>query len=65
MTMIPYSVRRHGDRRSTAHVEGAAPSCFACGIALSIGPARGRGFCPECWERSRIAVVDEELGGEA
>ena len=65
MVMIPYSVRRHGHRRWTARVEEAAPGCFACGCALSIGPARGRGFCAECWERSRIAVAAEELGGEA
>jgi len=65
MIMTPYSMRGHGHRRPTARVEEAAPRCFACGGALSIGPARGRGFCAECWERSRIAVVDEELGGEA
>jgi hypothetical protein len=66
MTMIRYSVRRHGYRRSAVRVAEAGPRCFACGSALlPIGPARGRGFCAECWERSCIAVADEELGGEA
>jgi hypothetical protein len=63
MIMIPFTMRRRGYRRSPARLE-AAP-CFACGAALSIGPARGRGFCAECWQRSRIALADEELGGEA
>ena len=39
--------------------------CWACRARLSSGQAVVRfGFCRECWERSRLAFADEELGGE-
>jgi hypothetical protein len=64
MTLIPYAVRRHRASAATS-VAKVAPTCFACAGVLSIGPPRARGFCAECWERSRVPVVDAELGGEA
>ena len=63
--MISYftSVQRLGRGVQTLRGEAIA-SCFTCGCTLTIGPARRRGFCTECWERSRLAGDDIELGGE-
>lgn len=66
MPIIPFISRMRFGRQGVHHRAAGAPSrCFACSGLLSVGPARGRGFCAECWERSRLSVVDEELGGEA
>ena len=52
-------------RRHSRRTPAVPDSCFACANALSIGPSCRRGFCAECWERSRMAAGDAELGGEA
>jgi hypothetical protein len=65
MTPIPYASRRHVARCPSAIAVEIEPTCFSCAGVLSLGPARARGFCADCWERARARVPAGELGGEA
>lgn len=46
-------------------VARTAGRCFACHLALALGPQTKHGFCRDCRDRSRHPIADDELGGES